>query len=776
MHMQLPTGSPGVLTPAAWEYALPNGRYDVTVSAGDQPPYDSVHNLRLEGVTVIDHFQGTAAQEYAQATSRVTVVDGKLTVDAIGGTNTKLNYVDIREVHPSVTGSDPVAGQTNVFRDASINIDVALPHFGYGVDGTTLSNNTVQLTRTFDGASVAGNVNTTGGDDAIVFQPKLILDSSTQYTLTVTNQVQDKSGSTFTPYTVSFTTGLGRDVALTPGVSFAKSAVYAGSALTSLIIGPDHKLYAASLDGILRRWTINADGSLGATPESYSGLSGRAIIGITFDPVQPGVLWISHNDTVYTQPANDFSSGISYLTFTPGSTAFDGTLTSYIVGLPRSAKDHVSNSLAFGPDGLLYMPQGSNTSMGASDPTWYDRSEHVLNAAILQIDPRRTTGLPINVQSENYTLPDGTQTFGNYDPNAVGAPVKVYASGLRNAFDLVWHTNGFLYAPTNGGASGGNTPASPPGRSPVVPAVANAATADDYLFRVQQGGYYGHPNSTRNEYVMNGGNPTSGQDMAEVVASGTNNGYPVGIFPEATYRGYAYDFGRNRSPDGAIEYKSNTFGGLLKGKLLVVEYSAGDDVLAITPSADGDVHDLSAVTQLASGFSDPLDIIEDTTNGNLYVTELINDGLSGGRITLLKPSPTLLYEAESLPVAGTSGDTHRILAESGFSAGNGTILDSDAVGDFVTYTVNVPEARTYNIRVAVKTYSTRGIFQLSANGVDVGSPQDTYGASVSFPELNLGNFAFPSPGNYAFKFRIVGKNAASTGYSESSDYIKLTPQ
>ena len=39
--------------------------------------------------------------------------------------------------------------------------------------------------------------------------------------------------------------------------------------------------------------------------------------------------------------------------------------------------------------------------------------------------------------------------------------MTVYASGIRNAFDLVWHTNGQLYVPTNGSAAGGNTPATP---------------------------------------------------------------------------------------------------------------------------------------------------------------------------------------------------------------------------------------------------------------------------------------------------------------------------
>jgi glucose/arabinose dehydrogenase len=37
----------------------------------------------------------------------------------------------------------------------------------------------------------------------------------------------------------------------------------------------------------------------------------------------------------------------------------------------------------------------------------------------------------------------------NYNPFAANAPVKIFATGIRNAYDLVWHRNGNLYVPTN---------------------------------------------------------------------------------------------------------------------------------------------------------------------------------------------------------------------------------------------------------------------------------------------------------------------------------------
>ena len=135
---------------------------------------------------------------------------------------------------------------------------------------------------------------------------------------------------------------------------------------------------------------------------------------------------------------------------------------------------------------------------------------------------------------------------------------------------------------------------------------------------------------------MNGGNPTSGIDPAEVVANNGYAGYTVGTQPEPDYQGFAYDFGRNRSANGIIEYTSDTFNGALRNNLLVVDYSGGDDILALAPDADGNIP-RGNVNQVISGLTDPLDLIEDTStnHGNIYVAELIGGGTSG-QISLLQ--------------------------------------------------------------------------------------------------------------------------------------------
>lgn len=636
MHMQLRNTAA-----AAWEYAVPNGIYSVTVSVGDEPNsggiYDSNHSIRIEDVTAINRFQSTAKQEYQLATTKVNVNDGRLTIDAIGGTNTKINYLEIVNItpgkHPSVSSSAIAKDSTGVYLNAAVNVDVSLATVGAGVNPGSLNTNNVKLYRTRDNQLVPGIVGTSGGNDTIVYQPSGRLEPNTNYTFRITNAVKDQAGATFIPYSTTFNTGVNVSTSATGGVKFTKSVEYTGAnadPISSLVISPDgNKLYAATLDGKLRRWTIEANSGNLTNPEVFAPtkLRSRAIIGLTFDPNNANNLWISHNNPLFPQPAADFSSKISKLTLNGTNFANTG-MQDYVVGLPRSAKDHLSNSLAFGPGGKLYMTQGSNSAMGAADPAWFNRPERLLSGAVLEIDPRRDAPVGgFNVQTEG----SGTK----YNPFAANAPVKIFATGVRNAYDLVWHSqNGNLYVPTNGSAANGNTPDNP--NTSANEGLNKVAAQNDYLFKVERGGYYGHPNPLRGEYILNGGNPTSSVDPAEVVAKTGYSGYRVGTKPDPDYEGFAYDFGRSRSPNGIIEYKSNSFGGALKNKLLVVEYSGGDDILALDPGANGNIP-RGNVTQLISGLKNPLDLIEDTKKniGNLYVAELINDG-TAGQISLLK--------------------------------------------------------------------------------------------------------------------------------------------
>ena len=329
-----------------------------------------------------------------------------------------------------------------------------------------------------------------------------------------------------------------------------------------------------------------------------------------------------------------------------------------VVGLPRSSKDHVTNSIAFNPaePGVLYFMQGSNTAMGAPDAAWKFQEERALSGAVLRLDTNLLGSLPLNVQTE-----DG----GNYNPFAPGAPLTVYASGTRNSYDLVWHSNGNLYVPANGSAGGGNIPRYDPlpgtcdnridGKPYTGPMLANPSdvnaaysndrtdgwkiteTLNDYLFKIEKGGYYGTPNPKRCEWILNGG---AVGFPGEFMASTQRPEYPAGTSYDPNYRGPAGDFGNNVSPDGAIEYTGNAFPDL-KGKLLVTRYSRFDDIVAVTLGSDGNATSIDPIISKQEDLLDPIDIAQSPTTGYLYVSwfDQKDDETPNARpvITLLRP-------------------------------------------------------------------------------------------------------------------------------------------
>ncbi|MGX6607209.1 Ig-like domain-containing protein [Micromonosporaceae bacterium Da 78-11] len=645
IHAQLPAGSAGVATPGAWEAAVPAGTYTVTVAVGDAgTAVNSVNWANVEDQNAIAGFVPTGSVKFATVSRTVRVTDGELTVSPAGGTNTKFAYVDVVSVPaagttPAVRTSTPANLATGVPLTTSVVEDLVLPNGG--VAAASLTSGSVSLTRLGDGVAVPATTITSGGGDVINLSPTAPLTANTAYRFTITGAATDVTGKPFAPYSIVFTTGVGGGA--TGPIAFDKTVgVATGASFTSVVKGPDGLLYAGTLNGTIHRFPINADGTLGAatlittvrTNATALGLPGapaRSVIGMAFDPASTAaapILWVTDNYE-FTGALNvpDWSGRIGRLTG-PGL----GTYTPIVVNLPRSVKDHETNSLAFGPDNAVYLSQGANNAMGAADSTWGNRPERLLSAAVLRLDPARLpVTLPLDVKTE-----DG----GAYDPYAANAPLTLYATGVRNAFDLVWHRNGHLYAPTNGSAAGGNTPGTPatlPAAcarrgylGPVVPALTNVPTAEtDYVFDVKSGRYYGHPNPLRCEWVLAGGNPTAGADPFHVPA------YPVGTQPDPNFDlAGTYDAGLHASANGTVEYRGTAFGGALDGKLLVVRYSAGQDIETFDVAPGGALTNRTTGLTGLTGFSQPLDVTEDVATGNLYVTEL-----GASRITLLKPRP-----------------------------------------------------------------------------------------------------------------------------------------
>ncbi|MEZ4668929.1 MAG: PQQ-dependent sugar dehydrogenase [Anaerolineae bacterium] len=196
-----------------------------------------------------------------------------------------------------------------------------------------------------------------------------------------------------------------------------------------LTFGPDERLYATVLENGSRQgavYAMNVDGN----NERYSG-DIISPVGLAF---QPGtdVLYVTGRVTVE-------SGGALYRVPAGG-----GDPKPIITDLPccYSLIDNQPNGIVFGPDGYLYMGIGALTDHAETlTPKTKAYADILPNeAAILRIQPH--TG-----------------------------ETEVYASGLRDPYDITFDANGQFYATDSGLLTG-------PG---------------DRLLKIVQGGHYGWP-------------------------------------------------------------------------------------------------------------------------------------------------------------------------------------------------------------------------------------------------------------------------------------------
>lgn len=506
--------------------------------------------------------------------------------------------------------SQPVDNERDVRVNAALSFTIRVRNGQ--LDSKTMSTAKVLLAKS-DGGAALPLILKPAGENQLIVRPVAALEPDTVYSVSISG-LKTVIGASIAPSVTHFTTGRTPD----PSIRFQKLSLVntSGNGITALAIGPDRHLYAGTDEGVILRYPILSDGRLGAvrTITSLQTASGgkRLLIGFCFDPnateANP-TLWVSHGYHAFAD-APDFTGKITRM---QGPNLED--VQDIVVHLPRSARDHLNNQPSFGPDGALYWPQGSNSSYGAPDPIWENRCEHLLNAAILRLDVARLTpGRPLDA----LTVDAG----GSYDPRSTNAPLTVHAIGIRNAYDLVWTSRGQLYTAVNGASAPGNTPA---GRG--APALVGITQdEDDWLFHVKPGKYYGHPNPQWNHFVLNGGNPTDGNERSEI------SQYPVGTKPDPDWQPAVYDFGPHVSANGTIEYRSDAFGGKLRNALIVCRFNAGSDLISIKLKDDGTVdYTLTGIPGFTN-LNAPLDLCEDRTNGNIYVTEY------GARcVTLLRP-------------------------------------------------------------------------------------------------------------------------------------------
>ncbi|NIM51702.1 MAG: hypothetical protein GTO22_21055, partial [Gemmatimonadales bacterium] len=322
---------------------------------------------------------------------------------------------------------------------------------------------------------------------------------------------------------------------------------------TTVVFGPDGRLYIAQLNGVILAVTLDSGKRL-VEIEEIRTLEGRALIGLAFDPTGSADemgLYVADNLGPINVVVPDFTGKITRLSGPGFSVAED-----VIVGLPRSTADHLTNSLAFGPDQRLYIAQSGMTNNGMPFPAVFgNREESPLSAALLVAD----------VLAPGFSGIEDVQTF---------------CTGLRNMYDFVFHTNGNIYGVEQGENAGfGGPPSSDvPPCEEMGPDPGNQM---DQLELLVEGGYYGHPNPSRGECAYESDIPGG-----------------AAFIPPLTY------FPLREVATGGVEYVASTFGGVMEGDLLVTYFGQSNSVVRVVLSEDGQA--VESLEVLAEGFYNPL--------------------------------------------------------------------------------------------------------------------------------------------------------------------------
>ena len=288
---------------------------------------------------------------------------------------------------------------------------------------------------------------------------------------------------------------------------------------TSVGLSPDGDIYVSQYGGPVFRLE-DADGD-GVFERKVEYASGRFFInGIAFAP--QGLLYVSSQ------------SRVSIVRDTDGDTVGD-QIEDIITDLPSG--NHQNNGLAFGPDGKLYITNGSTCN------------------ECDEADERSATILQANLD---------------------GSELRVYASGLRNAYDLTFDPQGRLWATDNGSDPPCNTL--------------------DELNLIEEGGDYGWP------YSPGCDSPQSGIPPARDLGFNTGS------------TGIAY-YGAAHFP---AEYGSNLFITLWGNNVDAPQ--PGGRVLVRVPIDETVDEPLGTVEEFGVGFDHPIDVIVDR-DGTLLVLD-----------------------------------------------------------------------------------------------------------------------------------------------------------
>ena len=283
--------------------------------------------------------------------------------------------------------------------------------------------------------------------------------------------------------------------------------------VTSMMYGPDGRLYVAEYPGLIKIFTINRIDSKNYEVTAVEELNGiqtmqdhnddgtpftsteRETTGLTVAGTATNpVIYVSSSDFRIGAGSGGGNGDVGLDTNSGVITRFSWNGSSWDVvdlvrGLPRSEENHATNGLEMveiNGTNYLIVASGGITNAGSPSVNFVFTCEYALSGAVLSINLDMLNSMPVlddNGRSYIYDLPtldDPTRANVNgiIDPDDPGydgidvndpwggndglnmaiydptGPVDIVSPGYRNAYDLVVTENKALYV-TDNGANGG---------------------------------------------------------------------------------------------------------------------------------------------------------------------------------------------------------------------------------------------------------------------------------------------------------------------------------
>lgn len=362
-------------------------------------------------------------------------------------------------------------------------------------------------------------------------------------------------------------------------------ATFSLQLVSSSAYGPDGRYYFGALNGVVHAVTINEDMIVQDACQSDSLGNNRAILGIGINPQDKQVKVYASTSTLYWGPGEKnilpinpgwYNGKIQTLVPKTGGTCL-GIQQDIITGLPVSNHDHGVNGIQFDNAGNLYVNIGGFTNAGIPGAKLGNVDENPLSGATLQFKIG-APGFTGKITYSNAGTPQNAAVVGGK------AFVSVYASGLRNPFGLVYHSNGLFYATDNGPnksfgpeSTGCNTQGGEVGFGDSLKKLSSA--------KAPGGGnlYFGHPNRNRGK-----------TDARQCKYYASNLPSQSGFTKSQAIL--------DSSSDGLVEYRSNSFGGQLKGDLFIGKFAVQTTgkLYRVQLSGAGDVTQIAEFTSLSA--------------------------------------------------------------------------------------------------------------------------------------------------------------------------------